>query len=342
MAETMKAWQYSAVEGKLEDSISVNDIAKPIPSSLAKGQILVQVISASINPVDYKLPESGFLGRLMISRPAIPGLDFCGRVIAKHPSSNAFEEGQLVFGGFTSNDGNGTLSQYTVISEKCCALLPAGVDPDHAAAVGTAATTAYQSLMPDTLKPGAKIFINGGSGGIGTWGIQFAKAMGAEVVTTCSTANVELCRQIGADEVLDYKKVDIISSLKEKKNEFDLLIDNVGKNDDLYKIRGELLKSTGTFVQVGVPDTLSISQTLPTLGKQLWPAALGGGRYYFVNMENTTEFFDRIGHWMKEGEVKAIVDTTYGWEDVPLAFGKLREGHARGKLVVQVADKSKV
>lgn len=181
MADTMQAWQYSAVQGKVEDSISVNDVAKPNASSLANGHLIVQVITAALNPVDYKLPEAGFIGRMMIPRPATVGLDFCGRVVAKHPSSNAFEEGQLVFGAYASLTGAGALSQYIVIPEKFCAVLPPGVDPDHGAAVGTAAITAYQSLMTDTPKSGAKIFINGGSGGTGTWAIQFARAMGAEV-----------------------------------------------------------------------------------------------------------------------------------------------------------------
>ncbi|KPM36703.1 hypothetical protein AK830_g9840 [Neonectria ditissima] len=339
MADTMQAWQYSTVEGKLEDCISLNDVAKPNPSSLAKDQLLVQVISASINPVDYKVPESGLIGRLMISRPATPGLDFCGRVVATHPSNSTFKEGQLIFGGFAQSGSSGTLSQYIVISQKCCASLPAGVDPDDAAAVGTAATTSYQSLMPKTLKPGAKVFINGGSGGVGTWGIQFAKALGAEVVTTCSTGNVELCRQIGADEVLDYRKVDIISGLKEKKNYFDLVIDNVGKTEELYNISRQLLKPGGTFVQVGVPDSMTLSNVGSNLRKQLWPAALGGGGYYFVNMKNTTEFFEQMGAWMAEGKAKAVIDKAYEWDEVPLAFAKLREGHVRGKVVVHVGEK---
>ncbi|KAL6407188.1 uncharacterized protein AUP68_10015 [Ilyonectria robusta] len=338
MTETMKAWQYSTMNGKLEDCISLKDIPKPTQSSLSTGQILVQIISASLNPVDYKLPESGMLGRMMISRPATPGLDFCGRVIAKHPSSSAFEEGQLVFGGFASSKGPGTLSQYTVIPEAFCAALPAGIDPDDASAVGTAATTAYQSLMPETLKPGAKVLINGGSGGVGTWGIQFAKAMGVEVVTTCSTENVELCRQLGADEVLDYKKVDIFSSLKEKA--FDLVIDNVGRSDELYNNSRRLLKPTGTFVQVGVPDIMTMSNIGSIMKRQMWPSAFGGGNFYFVNMKNSTELFSQIGHWMKEGKANAVIDTTYKWEEVPLAFGKLRGGHLKGKIVIHVANDS--
>ncbi|KAH7123241.1 hypothetical protein B0J13DRAFT_566280 [Dactylonectria estremocensis] len=338
MADTMQAWQYSDVPGKVEDSISVNNISKPVASSLAKGHLIVEVITAAINPVDYKLPESGFIGRMMIPRPATVGLDFCGRVVAKHASSNAFEEGDLVFGGYASVTGVGTLSQQIVIPEKFCAILPPGVDPDHGAAVGTAAITAYQSLLPGTLKPGAKIFINGGSGGIGTWAIQFAKAMGAEVTVTCSTANVELCRQLGADEVIDYKKVDLISSLKEKTHDYDLLIDNVARDDELFSIRERLLKPTGTFMQVGIP-AVGLFSMLSTVKKIVWSSISGGRKYYFVNIKNSTEFFTQIGQLIGAGKAKAVIDTAYKWEDAPMAFRKLRDGHVRGKLVIHVADR---
>ncbi|SCV36172.1 related to zinc alcohol dehydrogenase [Fusarium fujikuroi] len=278
----------------------------------------------------------------MISRPATVGLDFCGRVVAKHPSSSAFEEGQLVFGAYNSLTGAGTLSQYIVIPEKFCAVLPPGVDSDHGAAVGTAAMTAYQSLMLDTWKSGAKIFINGGSGGTGTWAIQFARAMGAEVTVTCSTANVGLCRKLGADEVIDYKTMDLISSLKEKTHDSDLVIDNVGMDDELYNIREVLLKHTGTFVQVGIPAAVSLLQTVSIAKKIIWPSICGGRKYYFVNINNSAKFFTQIGRWKARVKAKAVIDTAYRWEDVPLAFRKLRDGHVSGKLVVHVMNRDMI
>ncbi|CZR42684.1 uncharacterized protein FPRO_09987 [Fusarium proliferatum ET1] len=295
----MQAWQYSTVQGTVEDSISVNDVAKPNASSLAKWQLIVQAITAALNPVDYKLPEAGFIGRMMIPRPATVGLDFCGRVVAKRPSSSAFED------------------------EKFCA----------------AAITAYQSLMPDTWKSRVKIFTNGGSGGTGTWAIQFARAMGAEVTVTCSTANLELCRKLGADEVIDYKTMELISSLKQKTHDFDLVIDNVGMDDELYNIREVLLKPTGTFVQVGIPAAVSLLQTVSIVKKIIWPSICGGRKYYFVNINNSAKFFTQIGRWMAEGKTKAVIDTAYRWEDVPLAFRKLRDGHVSGKLVVHVMNR---
>lgn len=337
MAKTMKTWHYSAIHGNLEDSLSLKDDA-PVPaiSSLSKDELLVEVISASINPADYKVPVTPLVGRLMISRPATPGMDFCGRVAGKHPSNNSFEEGQLIFGGYAMINQRGTLSKYCVISMANVALLPEGVDPDHAAAVGTAATTAYQSLMPSTIRAGAKVFINGGSGGTGTWGIQFAKALGAEVLTTCSTANIELCKQLGADEVIDYKKTDIVANLKARGNVFDLVIDNVGSTTELCDHSKQYLKPGGTFVLVGVGASMSLSGIFSTLVKQLRPAIMGGKGFYFVQQKNDRIFFEQIGRWIGEGKARAVIDSTFSFDEVQEAYKRLRQGRAKGKIVVHV------
>lgn len=273
----------------------------------------------------------------MISLPGTPGLDFCGRVVAKHPSNNDATEGQLVFGALSKASRFGTLGQFTLVSSSECAPLPDGIDPDDAAAVGTAAATAYQSLLPDVLKPGWKVFINGGSGGVGTWAIQFAKAMGAEVTTTCSTDNVDLCRQLGADKVIDYKKVAAIPVLKEIGPVFDLVIDNVGSSE-LYNESNTLLKPGGTFVLVGTG--VSATEIATNAKRQLLPSFLNAGRkYHFVMVKSQTEYYAKIGEWMVNGKARAIVDETFEWEDVPAAFSRLREGHSKGKIIIHVGKK---
>lgn len=337
MAKTMRTWQYSAIHGNLEDSLTLKDDA-PIPSisSLRKDELLIEVISASLNPADYKVPITPLIGRVLISRPATPGMDLCGRVVGKHPSNTSFEDGQLVFGGYAMINQRGTLSQYSVISMANVAPLPEGVDPDHAAAVGTAATTAYQSLIPSTLRAGAKVFINGGSGGTGTWGIQFAKALGAEVVTTCSTANIELCKQLGADEVVDYTKTNIVENLKARGNVFDLVIDNVGSTTELYDHSKQYLKPGGTFVLVGVGASMSLSGIFSTLTKQVRPAIMGQKGFYFVQQKNDRKFFEQIGQWMEEGKARAVIDSTFPFDGVQGAYKKLKEGRAKGKIVVHI------
>lgn len=334
-----QAWQHHGIQGKLEDSLKLIDNVSHDVAALAPDHVIIEVISAALNPSDYKLPETPLMGRMVVPRVATPGMDVCGRVVGKHPSVTRFEEGQLVFGGVVSSvlaKGNGMMQKYTVLSTKGLAALPEGVDPDDAAAVGTAGTTAYLSLMPDKLKPGAKVFINGGSGGCGIWSVQIAKALGAQVVTTCSTPNVDTCQQLGADEVIDYKKVDVIDFLKQKSHEYDLIIDNVGSNSDLYNISGKILKRGGTYVQVGVGSAIGLGTAGAVLKRTITPSFLGAPNYYMVAMNNGTENLEPIGKWMSEGKVKAMIDRTYLFEEVPQAYAYLREGHAKGKVVVRV------
>lgn len=336
----MRAWRFSALNGTLEDSLTLqNDLPIPDASALTARQIIVKIISAALNPVDYKLPEAGLIGRLVVTRPSTPGIDFCGRVIATHTSETTLQVEQLVFGGFSSAAGQmGTLGEYIVISTDCCAPLPEGVHPDHAAAAGTAATTAYQSLLSTTCHPGANVFIDGGSGGVGTWTIQLAKAMGAEVVTTCSGANAELCRQLGADEVIDYKTEDVMAKLKAKGTVFDLVIDNVAKTSTLYDNRHSILSKTGKFVQVGVGNGLSLSTPVSMAARQIRGVIWDTRKFQIISMKNSAEFLSRIGRWMASGEARAVIDSMYSFEDVPAAYRKLRGGHAIGKIVIHVSD----
>ena len=341
-----KAWQYSTIHGRLEDALTVaTNVSTPSIDSLPPDKVVIEVLSAAINPVDYKLPEAPIIGGFVVPRPACPGLDLCGRIVAKNPSNTDFDEGQLVFGGILSSitprAGMGTFRQYAVLSTKWLAALPDGVEPAQGAAVGTAGTSAYQSLRPrgEPLKDGARVFINGGSGGVGTWTIQLAKAMGAHVTTTCSTVNVDLCQQLGADEVVDYQKVDVISYLEYKSQEYDLVIDNVANDERLYNVSGKILKPSGTFVQVGVGSGLGIGTILSQAKRRFYPRFLGGGppRYSLVQMANSAEYLEPIGKLMGEGKVKAVIDSTYTFDKVPEAFRQLREGHARGKIVIDVA-----
>ncbi|CAJ0555445.1 Ff.00g055100.m01.CDS01 [Fusarium sp. VM40] len=335
----MKAWQFSEVSITLEESLVLaRDAEMPNSATLGPTQMIVQVLWAALNPVDYKLPESGLIGRLMIPRPAVPGLDFCGRVYAKHADIDTFEQGQIIFGGLARPSRFGTLGEYALVSTTECAPLPRGVKPEHAAAIGTAATTAYQSIPASIVKPGARVFINGGSGGVGTWAVQFAKARGAYVVTTCSTKNVDRCSLLGADEVLDYTNIDLVDHLKSLSNPFDILVDNVGNDTNLYRERDALLNPNGMFVQVGVGKSVSLNTVVSTGSKQLRQYMPGQKSYYFVNQENKAEYFKQIGLWMAEGKVRAFIDTRFSYDQVPDAFRELRRGHTADKLVIRVTE----
>ena len=341
----MKAWQYSQVAGGLEKNLKLNNNAAlpPKANSLGPDQVLVRVLSSALNPVDYKFPQVPIVGGLIVKRPAFPGLDYAGRVVASGPnsrkiSSEDLKPGQLVFGKLDGPTQFGTLAEYTVVPRSGCVPLPEGVKPDDAAAAGSAALTAYQTLVPN-IKAGDRVFINGGSGGVGSFGIQFAKVKGCHVVTSCSGANVDLCKSLGADQVIDYRTQDVVAELK-KLPKFDFIADNVGTPGDLYWQAHTFTKPGAKFVQVGAD--MSLGGIYGMVSRMVWPGFLGGGKrpWAFLGLVNDYEQFREIAGWMAEGKVRALIEEVYGMEDKgPVrAYEKLKTGRVKGKLVVRVAE----
>lgn len=335
----MKAAQFSSTSGGLEKHLKFNPTASPPPSTLSAEQVLVEVISMSLNPVDYKVPELPLLGGFMVPKPASPGIDYCGRVVcAGSGLKPILQPGQLVFGRLDQPIKFGTLGQYITAQRSGCVALPAGVDPDQAATVGTAALTAYQCIVPN-VKSGDKVFINGGSGGTGVFGIQIAKVKGCHVTTSCSTPNVQLCKDLGADEVVDYRTTNVSQELKSRGQQFALVVDNVGEPHDLYKASDRFLKESGKYVQIGVP--LSVSWMFGLLSRMWRPAFLGGGKRMLelLQVKNNENDLEQIGEWMKEGKVRTVIESTFALEDAAKAYEKLKTGRTRGKIVVHVTEK---
>lgn len=190
----MNAWQWSSCTATLEDSLQLNDSA-PLPTSsrpLASGESLIQVHAAALNQVDYKLAELPVVGRMAIPKPATPGLDFAGKVVEIGPDCD-LKIGQIVFGKLEPKQQFGTLGEYIIGSKAGTVPVPAGISADTAATLGVCGLVTYQCLAPN-VKPGDRVFINGGSGGTGTFAIQIAKALGGYVTTTCSGKEIEFIR----------------------------------------------------------------------------------------------------------------------------------------------------
>ena len=163
----MRAWQYHQPGGKIEDILFLNNSAQGPPQTPAEDEILVKVISAAINPVDYKVAESAVWNKSMfIKMPATPGLDYCGKIVATGTGVDTLVNGTLVFGRLSDIAQQGTLGEYIIAHAPGCVPVPEGVKPDEAAAIGTAAMTAWQCVHPNVSK-GSRVFINGGSGGTG-------------------------------------------------------------------------------------------------------------------------------------------------------------------------------
>ncbi|KAI4660770.1 uncharacterized protein J4E79_005338 [Alternaria viburni] len=340
MASTMRAWQYNSTKGGIEKNLQINEAA-PQPV-LHDEQILVQVHAMAINPVDHKVTEGPMPLRL-VGSDITPGADFCGKVAKVGKKVDEYQIGEFVFGAKVGALTGGSMAQYVAVEKQMLARLPEGVKVEDAAGVGIVGLTEYQAIAPN-VKSGDKVFINGGSGGTGVYGIQIAKALGCHVTTTCSTPNVDLCKGLGADEVIDYKTSDVIETLSSKGQIYTLVVDNIGTPPNLYKAASAFLTPAGKFVQIGA--TMNVASIKNVGSNMLLPGFLGGGKnsYQLLMAKPSSDALGQIGGWMKEGKVKAVVDEVFEWEDAPKAFEKLKTGRARGKIVVRVPldlDKAK-
>ncbi|KAF3069867.1 Zinc-type alcohol dehydrogenase-like protein C16A3.02c [Daldinia childiae] len=333
--QAMRAWVYTSTRGGIEKNLQLtNDAPLPFHPPLPNDAILVKVHYSSLNPADYKFPELGLAMRALVPTPASPGMDFSGVVAQLGDAVNSnFRIGDKVFGRIAPNR-HGTLGEYVSARLDGCAAVPAGLSLKDASCIGTAAQTAYQCIAPN-VKPGDKIFVNGGSGGTGTFGIQIAKALGCHVTATCSAKNAELCRSLGADEIIDYTTENVSQVLKAKGQVYQLVVDNVGTPTDLHRVADHFLLPDGKFVQIG--GEFSVANVTTVLSRQFLPSFLGGGKrkWQYLITNNTHADLEQIAKWMSEGKVKAVIDEVFQYEDVPKAFEKLRKGRTKGKIVIE-------
>lgn len=329
----MRAWQYSKASGGIEKNMKINPSAT-VPEAKPT-QNLVEVIAVALNPVDYKPAEIPIIGHWIVKKPATPGLDLAGRIVTPAAGSS-FKPGQLIFGiSGNSPIAGGALRQFTTTESETTVPLPEEVNPVDAATIGVAGLTAYQSIVPN-VKKGDRVFINGGSGGTGAFGIQIAKVMGCHVTTTCGPSNVELCKRLGADEVIDYRKTNVLEALKKSALKYDFVVDNIGYDLRLYWKCHEYTKPDTQFVMVG--GTPSLGMVSERLRIKFIPAWLGGGQRKFSGFFPKANYEDLkiVGNWMKEGKVKAVIDEKFKFEDASKAYEKLKTGRAKGKIVVEV------
>ncbi|RSL61360.1 hypothetical protein CEP51_013642 [Fusarium floridanum] len=331
---SMRAWQ-AASPGTFPQILTLRtDI--PRPSNLQDGQILVQVSHAGLNPADYKMCELGVASRAITSFPKIPGMDLAGRVVEIAQGVTEAKVGDLVMARVDPTKPGGSLAEYVVVNRDGYATLPAGFDTEQAAGAPTAAVTAYQTIAP-YVKAGDKVFINGGSGGVGLFGIQIAKALGCEVTVTCSTAKAELCKSLGADDIIDYKTSDVLAELKKRGQVFRHCVDNVGDSpSNLYAFSDNFLFNGSKFLFVG--GHVSAGSILSIMKTRMLPTFLGGGKNHFVSYmtSNKREDIEQVRDWFVEGKVRTVVDSVFDFEEVDKAFEQLKKGSSGGKIIIQV------
>ncbi len=324
--ETMKAIVYRCYGSP--DVLEFADVEKPAP---ADNEVLVKVQAASVNPLDWHyMRGSPYIMRLGsgIGTPKDSrlGVDFAGTVESVGKNVTRFKPGDEVFGG-----RGGAFAEYVIVPEdRAIVLKPANVTFEQAASVPIAGLTALQALRDKgRLEPGQKVLINGASGGVGTFAVQIAKSLGAEVTGVCSTRNVEMVRSIGADHVIDYKKEDYTQS----ERKYDLIIDMVG-NHSLTANR-KALTPNGILVMVGGAKGNWMAPLMNPL-KALFLSPFVEQELVMILAQFNQEDLASLGELMQAGEVTPVIDRRYRLSEVPAAIRYSEEGHARGKIVIDL------
>lgn len=315
------------------NNLNVQEIEKPTPTD---DQVLVRVHAASLNPLDGHFVRGMWLARLMgggLRKPKDTrlGVDYAGTVEAVGKNVTQFKPGDEVFGG-----RNGALAQYICPrADRAIALKPANMSFEQASSVGVAAITALQGLRDKGhVQAGQKVLINGASGGVGTFAVQIAKSLGADVTGVCSTRNVDLVRSLGADHVIDYTKEDFTKGDRR----YDVIFDNV--QNHTFSERRSVLTPNGICVLVGLggagwhADTqthLIRSFTTPLMSK------FTNQKFTFFVAQLNHDDLAFLGDLMQSGKVTPVIDKTYkSLGEVKDGLEYLEGGHARGKVVIAV------
>lgn len=309
-------------------SMKLSEIATP---SVPDDGILVRVVATSVNPVD--LFPTSWAGYLIGGRkPSVLGTDYAGVVEAIGSDVTEFRVGDEVLGG-----ARGAFAEYiSVRAGGAVVRKPANVSFESAGTVAVAATTALQALRDHGgLLAGQRVLINGASGGVGTFAVQIAVAMGGVVTAVCSPRNVEMVRALGAAEVIDYTRADFTRGTEK----YDLIADIAGTHS-LGACR-RVLAPRGTYVAVGVSGVMHKRAGMIRLAGHLLrtrvTSALGSQKVVTLFIADLTkEAMDFLASLLADGRITAVIDRSYALSEVGAAMEYLDTGHARAKVAVNV------
>jgi NADPH:quinone reductase-like Zn-dependent oxidoreductase len=320
------------------DHLVFADVPRPVPNT---GEILVQVHAVGLNPIDNVIPKGSFKPVLELELPATMGSDLAGVVVEVGAGVTRFKPGDEVFASIFDL-GTGSLAEFAVVPESAAAFKPANVDFVPAASIPMVGLTTWQALTERAnVRPGQKVFIPAGSGGIGTFAIQLAKHLGATVGTTTSSANVELVKSLGASEVIDYTKQDFKHVLRD----YDVVLGTL--RGDAIKESLRILKPNGIVVSLVGPLDAEFGRARGMGGLfvflfrlmsfwVLWQARKLHVRYSFLLVHPSGSQLSAIGELLRAGTIRPVVDRVFPFDRVKEALAYLETGRARGKVVVQM------
>ena len=308
------------------DVLRLDDVPKP---SVGDGDVLVRVHTASANAGDWHLLRGTPLPFRLIAGLTKPkfriiGADVAGEIESVGRNVTQFKPGDRVFGE-VSRCGFGAYAEYVAARENALALKPTNVSFEEAAAVPTAGCTALQGLRKGNVRSGQKVLIHGAAGGVGTFAVQIAKALGADVTAVCSAKNADMVRSIGADHVLDYARDDFATAGQR----FDLIL-AVNGDRSIWDYR-RALSSTGRYVMTGgsnrqLSDALFVGPLLSMAGQKMGN---------LLAKPNQADLL-LLKEFIEAEAVRPVIERHYQLSEVPDAIRYLETGHASGKLVVAI------
>ena len=316
----------------------IDDVPAP---ALRDDDVLIRVHAASVNALDTKIRRGEFKVILPYRLPLILGNDLAGTVERVGAGVSQFKPGDEVYAR-PDDDRIGTFAEFIAVSAASVALKPHNLTMVEAASLPLVALTAWQALVETAqLKPGQKVFIQAGSGGVGTVAIQLAKHLGAFVATTTSTANVAWVKDLGADVVIDYRQQDFATALRD----YDVVLNSLGK-DELERSL-QILKPGGHLISISGPPT----PTFATARGLAWPlkqvmrllsrgirgkAKRKGVTYSFVFMRADGAQLSAIASLVESGAIVPVIDRVFPFEDTQGALVHVESGRAKGKVVVEL------
>ena len=311
------------------DVMRLGEIDRP---EIASNEVLVEVVAAGMDRGTWHvMTGKPYLMRIIgygFRRPKnpVPGLDVAGTVAAVGSEVTRFKPGDEVFGM-----SRGSFAEFAAVLEDKLAHKPVGLTFEEAAVVPISGGTALQALRDSgNIEPGQNVLIIGASGGVGTYAVQLAKAMGAKVTGVSSTTKLELVRSIGSDHVIDYTREDYLNGSRR----YDLILD-IGGNNSLSRLR-RALKPEGTLVIVGGEEGGNVTGGF---GRQLRALALSpfvGQRLTMLASKERHTDLEALGPYLENGQVVPFIDKVYSLAEVPAAMTHMEAGQARGKIVITI------
>jgi alcohol dehydrogenase len=334
---TMRAWQ-AIKYGLARKCLRLNSVARPVPLN---NEVCIRVHAASLNPIDYKMLQGDLKKLFPLQFPITLGFDAAGVVESVGSSVSKFVIGDKVYVR-ASRESLQAFAEYTVQPEMFVAVMPNTTSFEEAASFPLVALTTLQALVDRAqLKPGNTILIHAGSGGLGSFAIQYAKHMGLIVHTTTSSRNADWVGKLGADKVLCYDQMDI----GKIENVYDAVFDTLGGKHTIQAF--SQVKNGGVVISVaGPPDTemrkkfatnFILRFMMKMMARKVYAAAKRKNAQYFRFLtESNGEQLSQITPFIQSGKIKPVIDKVFPFEQAVEAFEYLIAGRAKGKVIIKV------